>query len=1073
MATITAAAGGGNWNVGSTWDGGVVPLTTDDVVLNATSGQVTITATAQCVDINFTGYTNTITFNANLTITGDLTRSASVFSYAGTGGIIIAGTTTQIITTTSVAWTIPVTFGGASPSISINGAFNITAPLTLSSTTSPVIARANVFDLTENVQAFGNIVASSTGIYTGSAAIKVTGSANQAFTGGGNYQIRNDFTIDKSAGIFTISGIFSYNTGTLTYVASGGTVNTTTSNFIISASTILNTNGINWNNVTINSGTIALTLTSDFNIAGTFSATGLGGAITLTFSGAGLFNPTGDFILSNASISGVAIITITLPNNISVSSLTYPSQPSGSSKRDIVLNGSRNITVNGNVSITGGSTTTFSGNCTLIFAGTGTFYLNGATAFSVTYSLPTTINTSGTCTFTTNVIGGNQTSPLFSSTTITYLSGTIAISGTGNNSIIFSACTLNLNAGGLWAADVIIRGSTTLTSGATFGNLTTNTTAVTFTGAFTINVEGNLNINITTQGASTPIIINGTGNQTWTHAANQQLYNSLTINKTSGTLFLGANIYYRTGTFTYISNVGSSVDATTNNNTFFLVASATFNTNVLVLNNFVFTGTSFTVTLLSNLNIGGNTTLQNSGIINFTISVAGSLFNPTGSLSINSIGTINLPNNISVTNFTVSGNSSLYTLVNFNINISGNITVSSNFGIDGSSNLIINGTSSQTWSHTGTGAITKNLTINKSSGTLTLGSTVYFATGTLTYTQGDVDVTTNSSTLIFSNTSTFNNNNLVLNNLQLNTNSAILTLSTDLYCLGEITLGQGGKSILGTYSNIYCNVLRFANNSSAGYIYNFNSANIYTNDLLLQGALSGSAFNIGGNAMIYVNRNLSVTGGIGHGGHYYGNSKIFLTGTGTLSTTSGLTLETTINTSGKITISSILYLGAQGPSGASGTTFNYIKGNVIANNSTLSLQIASASLYNLISMNKIAWGNVVITSGITLNMNEFFCGDAYTKTNVRATTATNYVITFTDGFEKIAKFVNISGCTLTRPQQLLVLTDSKKSSTNRGIRYINSLPNGISKGDPSIQNILTPGQSSNLLIADPAFVKTI
>jgi hypothetical protein len=871
MATITAAAGGGNWNVGSTWVGGVVPLTSDSVNLDATSGSVTITATAQCNNINFTGYTNTITFNANLTITGNLLRSSSVFTYAGTGAIIIGGTTTQSVTTANTNWDVPITIGAASPQVNLLDTFKINALLTLSSTTSPVITRNNIFDPAQEIQAFGNIVASSTGIYTGSAAIKVTGSANQAFTGSGNYQIRNDFTIDKSAGVFTISGIFSYNTGTLTYVASGGTVNTTTSNFIIGTSTTLNTNGINWNNVTLNSGTITLTLTSDFNIAGTFSATGLGGALTLTFSGAGLFNPTGDFVTNNSSASGIATITITLPNDISVSTFTYTDNSGSANRRNVTLNGSRNITVNGAVYFGNTRTSTISGTCTIIFVGNANFTIGTlGGAFAGVYSIRIKIdNGLNTCTF----VG----SPVFTSTTITYTSGT-----TTGASCFFSACTLNLNAGGQWGTDVTIIGATTLTSNATFGNLTTATTAVSFTGAFTVNVEGNLAINIATSGASTPIVINGTGNQSWTHGSAVYLSNNLTINKPSGTLTLGANVYYATGTLTHTLG---DVDVITNSNTFQTV-NATINTSNITWNNFFFASSGAnTMTLANNLYISNTFTCGGSG----TISGAFNIY--CGNCNIN-----NSSSGASVTTITYSGI----------------IYCSNNLTFSGASN---------------TASIT---------GTVYVGGSVFF-----------------------------------------NAPASSSQGAGNIYMVGNGVI------------------------SSLNIIYPINT-NLY------------------------------------------------------------------FDTGGKITISTPINFA----NGAA-RTINLIRGNVDA--SKCDLYLNQNVNHTLINMHKIAWKSVNVAGTATiLTMNEFFSGKPNLKTIVASSVASNYTVTFTDNFEKIAKFVTITNCTLSRPQQLLVITDSKKSSTNtRGIRYINSLPNGISKGDPSIQNILTPGQSSNLLIGDPAFVKSI
>ena len=68
MATRTVANGGGNYNVAATWVENAVPTNADDVVFTATSGQLTVNVASQAKTINFTNYTNTITFTAQLTV---------------------------------------------------------------------------------------------------------------------------------------------------------------------------------------------------------------------------------------------------------------------------------------------------------------------------------------------------------------------------------------------------------------------------------------------------------------------------------------------------------------------------------------------------------------------------------------------------------------------------------------------------------------------------------------------------------------------------------------------------------------------------------------------------------------------------------------------------------------------------------------------------------------------------------------------------------------------------------------------------------------------------------------------
>lgn len=75
--TITSTAAGGNWNLGTSWTGGVVPQSFNDVVI-ATSATMTVTDNRSCNSISWTGDpagTRTLTINAGvaLTVTNDIT----------------------------------------------------------------------------------------------------------------------------------------------------------------------------------------------------------------------------------------------------------------------------------------------------------------------------------------------------------------------------------------------------------------------------------------------------------------------------------------------------------------------------------------------------------------------------------------------------------------------------------------------------------------------------------------------------------------------------------------------------------------------------------------------------------------------------------------------------------------------------------------------------------------------------------------------------------------------------------------------------------------------------------------
>ncbi len=129
MATIVAAAGGGNWQTNATWTGNVKPTAADDVQLTSTSGNVTIDSGAVCRSLDCTGYTGTLTHNAIVLNIGDATAGAGSKALTFVSGMTytLINTTTSAIsfistsaTQQTVTWAskIPgnVTFNGAAAS---------------------------------------------------------------------------------------------------------------------------------------------------------------------------------------------------------------------------------------------------------------------------------------------------------------------------------------------------------------------------------------------------------------------------------------------------------------------------------------------------------------------------------------------------------------------------------------------------------------------------------------------------------------------------------------------------------------------------------------------------------------------------------------------------------------------------------------------------------------------------------------------------------------------------------------------------------------------------------------------
>jgi hypothetical protein len=89
MAIITKSTTSGNWNATSSWVGGVVPTSVDDVIFDATSAGVILNVSSIVKSIDMTGFTGMLTASANLTVNGS-TNSSGV-SYTAAPNAIFAG----------------------------------------------------------------------------------------------------------------------------------------------------------------------------------------------------------------------------------------------------------------------------------------------------------------------------------------------------------------------------------------------------------------------------------------------------------------------------------------------------------------------------------------------------------------------------------------------------------------------------------------------------------------------------------------------------------------------------------------------------------------------------------------------------------------------------------------------------------------------------------------------------------------------------------------------------------------------------------------------------------------------
>lgn len=727
-----------------------------------------------------------------------------------------------------------------------------------------------------------------------------------------------------------------------------------------------------------------------------------------------------------------------------------------------------NWTVTGNISCTSTTALTINSNQILANAsfnvntagcgGTTTIVMSGTGSISTTGTLRNnlTINTTGTTTFSGTIY--------YNTGILTYITGTVVTTG---STIIFQNANTTLNTNGIIWNIVTFQGTGTytLTSNMTCTNLNLGSGATTVIDGSTIFVSGNLTVitSVVVSGTTT-IEMNGTGS--YTHTSTGALRNSLIFN-TAGTITISGTVYYNTGTMTYIS--GTIV---TTGSTLAIGASTTLNTNPISWINFSLSGAA-NVTMSSDINITGTLSITNGG--SFT-SVSGSQlvtsgnFAPAHTLTSPLTSTITLPNIINIVNVSGSVTGNLYAALFLNgpgINVSGNVSIATSdptMGLKGSAplNLVGTGTLSST-TITG-GAIYCPININ-TTGTITLGT--YFTTGSpITYTQGtfinagsSIWIRTGGGFDLIGFDSIFWDCPI---RTGWDSGTPIYTLSSNLNCR---SFTAGGVSTANGTGTINCNSLTINNSVSGGSnisnSFNIN-VNVYGNATFGPG---GSSFVIGTAAdksiNVYGDLSLSAPTTI------YGNATIKMLGTGTISSPANFRqFDLIIDTPGNITISNTLYWNTTATAIAA-KTITYLTGNVsVAKTAGLYIGNLNATFTN---MHRIPWPTVTITSGQTITLNEFFSGTANYKTVVVPTSTTNYNISFTDGFERLAKFVEISNCTLTRPNQLIVAGDCRAKGTNRGIRYTNQSPNGLPKNLGKTKPSMTFDTSG--LIPDPNFVK--
>ena len=296
----------GNWSLTEGGAGGqTVPTAAEDVFFDAGSPDCTLNTAAVKVAKTLTtsAYTGTLTFNVQLSVSGNITIGADT-KFAG-------ATTNKLLMVASGTWT---TNGKTIPqNIEISGAVSITATLADNLTTSgdltlgcgtsttfagdfhitaatasitgtqtvTIVHDVTISGLTTLVNA--NVINglfnwNTGGLTTGGA---LTGTTTIVLTGGtwtGGSVVSNSVTF---AGDVIVSGTILYAaSGTPTLTHSSGTITTTSSILSIASSCTLDTDPVSWNDVTLTAA-LTLTINSLLTVTGTLTLP----SAAITFAG--------------------------------------------------------------------------------------------------------------------------------------------------------------------------------------------------------------------------------------------------------------------------------------------------------------------------------------------------------------------------------------------------------------------------------------------------------------------------------------------------------------------------------------------------------------------------------------------------------------------------------------------------------------------------------------------------------------------------------------------------------------------------------------------------------------------
>lgn len=503
--TIVAAAGGGDWNTGSSWVGGVAPTAADDVQVPLAAGNMSIGSGAVCRSADFSTYTGTLSGTGTLTI-GDGTAGLSNIALTLVAGMTVTGPPAfSFVSTSATQQTINFaskTTGALTFNATSNGSWIFTGGNTSGGAVTLTKGTLNINGQTVSWNTFSSNNSNTRTLTLGAAQITITGTTAN--------------TWDLNGSNFTLTA----NTADLTFTGAGSQISSNNSTF---------------NSITMNaSGTFTLIRpisVTNFTRVGTAVKTdgfSISTSVTSSLTVTGTLTLTGNsktnrLLVQSSSIGTARTITAATVTVNACDFQDITGAGAGSWDLSGVSNYSGDCGGNTNITFTTPSTETATGTSSFTWSTHG--WTSRVPLPQDTVSIPNAFSASQTITADMPRLGGNivfscSGSPVFAPSTTISIFGSLNLTGVGSTS---STNTVTLSGRGSYnitSAGVTITQSIVLNAPTgTYTLLDSFTSNRSASGAITITngtfTDGGFDINLTGT-SSTFAMTAGTVNLTGT-----------------------------------------------------------------------------------------------------------------------------------------------------------------------------------------------------------------------------------------------------------------------------------------------------------------------------------------------------------------------------------------------------------------------------------------------------------------------------------------------------------------------------------------------------------------------------